>query len=149
MWRGWWRVQCQDEDEVLHGVLKGASAQTRPFLTSYLFGRPQTMTAPCISSTVAMETMPGIGMRIITKISIEFVKPDRRKKLLEDYELPLYFRWDYLVICLSRQDFTIILQGRFIQVLWRGKATPIPMDCHRASKVESYSFIKLHLVHSS
>ena len=50
------------------------------------------MTAPCIFLTVAMETMPGIGMRIITKISIEFVKPDRRKKLLEDYELPLYFR---------------------------------------------------------
>ena len=62
------------------------------FSSKCLLGRPQMMTAPCISSTVAMETMPGIGMRIITKISIEFVKPDRRKKLLEDYELPLYFR---------------------------------------------------------
>ena len=60
MWRGWRGVQCQDEDEVLHGIFEGVLPHRRAFsATKDLLGRLQMMTAPCTYSTVAMETMPG------------------------------------------------------------------------------------------
>ena len=90
------------------------------------------MTAPCTYSTVAMETMPGDHKERQSMILTLKNPPGGRSfsRIMNSL-----FTLGEAAVMLSEFEF-LLLQRRSVQVLWGGKATSIPVDCHRAPKVE-------------